>query len=154
MVLPLSRWRPRHLLLTCTGYWAALALAVLGRPAWTFLQLSQGPKGQLSVAAALGDAGVRLSVVKDGVTAWAGSASPLSIALWIAGPPLLLWVAWMLRRPARSASAEELLAKPEWHTLPATSAGALSGAEGSIGDGFRAKGPAAEPVQPVRKPPG
>lgn len=119
MLLSPSRWRPRQLILACGGYWAALALTVLARPAMTFLRLYHGPRGQLSVSAALGDAALRLSIARDGVTAWTGSARPLTIALWIAGPPLLLWLIWLARHPTHRAAAQELSASPEGHTLPA-----------------------------------
>jgi threonine/homoserine/homoserine lactone efflux protein len=43
-------------------------------------------------------------VVKGGeATIWSGSAQASSMVLWIAGPPLLLWLAWLATRPARRA---------------------------------------------------
>jgi hypothetical protein len=48
---------------------------------------------------------LRLTVTTDGIS-WIGSASITSIALWIAGPPLVLWVLWMATR-TRSVPARE-----------------------------------------------
>jgi len=60
-----------------------------------------GAKG--SVSASYGDSMFNL-VVKSGETSlWTGAAHATSIAFWIAGPPLLLWVAWLASRPARRA---------------------------------------------------
>jgi len=37
---------------------------------------------------------------------WVGSASLTSIALWIAGPPLLLWLVWLVTRRAPVATPD------------------------------------------------
>ncbi len=37
-------------------------------------------------------------MIADGTTAWSGAASLTPIALWIVGPPLLLWLVWFVRR--------------------------------------------------------
>jgi hypothetical protein len=37
------------------------------------------------------------NIVESGHATWAGSISVLTLAFLIAGPPLLLWLAWMAR---------------------------------------------------------
>jgi hypothetical protein len=58
------------------------------------------------VAANLGDAGFQLVIKSGEATTWIGHASVVSVALWIAGPPLLLWLAWVATRPARRLDAD------------------------------------------------
>lgn len=100
MALSLRRWRPRHLLLAWSGYWLALLLAALGRPALEAWRMSRRPDAHGTVSAGFEDAVGRLSIVVDGATVWTGSASFLSITLWVVGPPLLLWLLWLMRSRA------------------------------------------------------
>ena len=103
MRFSLRRWRPRHLLLAWIGYWLTLALVSLGPPALTVWRVSRSPSahGTLNVSAGFGDGLIRLTVAENGATIWDGSASPLTIILWLVGPPLALWLLWLLRRPGR-----------------------------------------------------
>jgi hypothetical protein len=104
--LGLSRWKPRHLLAAWSAYWAGLALVTLGPAALAILRVTvpEGAKG--SVAANFGDAGLELIVKTGEVTTWVGHASVVSIALWLAAPPLLLWIAWLATRPAPHHEAQ------------------------------------------------
>ena len=99
----LRQWRPRQLLLAWGGYWAGLAAVTLGpgvRAAWRATRL---PDGHGTISASVNEAVVQLSVIEDGVTTWA-SATPFgTVALWLAGPPLVLWLLWLLMRPRREA---------------------------------------------------
>ncbi len=97
----MSSWKPRHLLAAWSAYWAGLALAALGPAALAILRVTvpEGAKG--SVSANVGDAGLQIVVKAGEVTTWIGQASLVSIALWVAAPPLLLWLAWLATRPAR-----------------------------------------------------
>ena len=38
---------------------------------------------------------------------WTGSASLMSIVLWLCGPPLLLWLLWLVTRRAPAAREAE-----------------------------------------------
>ncbi|MEO5817253.1 MAG: hypothetical protein ABIT20_18445 [Gemmatimonadaceae bacterium] len=100
-ILGLSQWKPRHLLAAWSAYWAGLALATLGPAALAILRVTvpEGAKG--SVSANVGDTGFQIVVKAGEVTTWIGQASLVSIALWLAAPPLLLWLAWLATRPAR-----------------------------------------------------
>ena len=100
-MLSLNRWRPRQLLLAWIAYWVVLLIVALGPAVVAALPLIAGEKGHGSINASFGDAGLSLTVVRAGATVWQGSVGVLAAALWVAGPPLLLWLAWMWRR-ARS----------------------------------------------------
>src|SRR6478735_5996263 len=110
----LSQWKPRHLLAAWSTYWAGLVLVTLG-PALIAIMRVTMPKGAKGTVAASFDNSLFSLVVKSGeATIWSGSAPATSLALWIAGPPLLLWLAWLATRPARrddiaTASAQERL---------------------------------------------
>lgn len=89
-----------HLLGAWGAYWVGLAgitLAPFARWAW---DLGRIPGSHGSASLSIGDAGVTLLALTDNVTAWSGVASLLEVALWIAGPPLVLWLVWLLLRPA------------------------------------------------------
>ncbi|MDB4891538.1 MAG: hypothetical protein JWL61_3393 [Gemmatimonadetes bacterium] len=109
--LGLSQWKPRHLLAAWSAYWAGLALVTLGPAALAIMRVTipEGAKG--SVAANFGDAGLELVVKSAEVTTYLGHASVVSVALWLAAPPLLLWIAWLATRPARRHE-EELDTQP------------------------------------------
>jgi hypothetical protein len=89
------------LLIAWSAYWIALSAIALGPgllAAWR--ARSPGGRGSISVGY---DAGMlNASVVVDGATTWSGTASLASTLLWIAGPPLVLWIAWLLKRPRRA----------------------------------------------------
>jgi hypothetical protein len=116
----LSRWRWRHLAATWVVYWAGLALATLWRPIGIARRLSTLPEGQASMSAELGNGMFSARMLEQDVTVWAGSASVLAIVLWIAGPPLLVWLVWALSR-ARPGSAESVVASSGEQPIPAAS---------------------------------
>lgn len=74
-------WRVRDLIVSWILYWVLLIVVVAWRPILEYvrLQLTHG-HGSVSVG-------------------YSGSLTQL--ALWIAGPPLLLWALWLLTRPRR-----------------------------------------------------
>jgi hypothetical protein len=41
---------------------------------------------------------VRFLVADGGETLWSLNATGSQIALWVVGPPLVLWAAWLIRR--------------------------------------------------------
>jgi hypothetical protein len=108
----MSRWRPRHLLAAWGVYWAALAGVVLGRPAQLAWRLANGPEGQGTASAGFENAVLHLRIADDAGHAWAGSAHLLTIALWVAGPPLLLWLLWLALRPRSAARGTAAPAAP------------------------------------------
>jgi hypothetical protein len=103
----LSRWKPRHLLAAWSAYWVGLVVVTLGPAIVSLLRvaLPAGAKG--SASASVGDAGMHLEVIRQGATVWAGSARYVPVALWLAVPPLLLWLAWMAARPKRALAVTQ-----------------------------------------------
>jgi hypothetical protein len=93
----LSR-RPWRLLLGLWGtYWAALAAFVLGPLAVAvYTAVTAGPD-QGTVSVNVGTDGLTATVVRSGQTIHTLSLHVVSAALWIAGPPLLAWLALAIR---------------------------------------------------------
>ncbi|MBX6333378.1 MAG: hypothetical protein IRY91_16140 [Gemmatimonadaceae bacterium] len=69
----------------------------MSRPLLAILRLSRaGAHG--SVSASIENGMLHVRVLQDGVASWSWSTSPMTAALWIAGPPIALWLAWMIAR--------------------------------------------------------
>ncbi len=97
----LSRWRPGHLLAAWSVYWLGLAAATVtpimlaahrasalgGPPNATDLNLSFSTSTGITVS---------ITHLKHALFQW--TAGPLTIALAIGLPPLLLWGAWLYER--------------------------------------------------------
>ena len=83
-------------------YWAVIALAKLGPAVAAIIRAtSKGDDGTSSFSLNYGDAGFTLTVVERGTTTFAGSATLLELAAWIAGPPLIWWIVWAVRSRKR-----------------------------------------------------
>jgi hypothetical protein len=78
-----SRPRGWHLLAVCVAYWAVLFLVAFWRPLVTYWRVSRTPQGH-------------------GTASFEFSGEPLSLALWILGPPLIFFAAWLLLRRDRA----------------------------------------------------
>jgi hypothetical protein len=105
MAFSLSRWRASHLLIAWGVYWLGL-IAVTLRPALVgALRAVSAPEGHGNISAGFANSAFTLTIASDTVH-WVGSASFMSIALWIAGPPLLLWLLWLVTRRAPVAARE------------------------------------------------
>ena len=99
MAFSLSRWRAKHLLGAWAVYWLALVLVQLGSGILAALRVLNGPEGHGSISVSMNDGTFVAKVIGDGVQ-WTGSASLMSIVLWLCGPPLLLWLLWLVTRRA------------------------------------------------------
>ena len=75
-MISIRRWQARHLFLSWTAYWFALLAFVTWRPLVEYWRITRSPGGHGTV----------------GLT-YSGGA--LQAALWIAGPPLLIFLAWL-----------------------------------------------------------
>jgi hypothetical protein len=116
MAFSIRRMGVGHLLGAWGVYWVGLAGITLGPFALRMWELTRpGVHGSASLS--IGDAGVSLVALKDNVTVWSGVAPLLEVALWIAGPPLLLWLAWLALRPSHS-DATSLHATATREALP------------------------------------
>lgn len=101
MAFSIRRLGVGSLLGAWAGYWVALGAVTL-RPFLNWMwEINRAPGVHGSAALQAGDAGVTLTAIKEGVTVYTGVAPLADLALWIAGPPLLLWLAWLLLRPSR-----------------------------------------------------
>lgn len=89
--------RFRLLLGTWAAYWVVLTGVALGPMALAILRATGGPdNGKSSVNAAFGNGVFSMTVVDQGQTIYTSSVHFLTVALWIAGPPLLAWVAFAI----------------------------------------------------------
>ncbi|MEO7457922.1 MAG: hypothetical protein ABIY52_16825, partial [Gemmatimonadaceae bacterium] len=75
----------------------------LGPAIAAIITATSAGEGKGSVAAGIGDGEFTLKVVNAGATIWNGAVPMTTAALWLAGPPLLLWLAWLATRPRRGA---------------------------------------------------
>ena len=94
MRFSLRRWRPSQLLLAWSVYWIGLALVTLGPAIAALWRLSQfAEHGNANVAL---NNGLLSATIVDGTrTVWSGSITILNLALFVAIPPLLLWLIWL-----------------------------------------------------------
>lgn len=119
MAFSIKRFGLGSLIATWAGYWIALAGVTLA-PFLKWMWEINGASGQHGTASAslqAGDAGLTLTALKEGVTVYTGVAPFADLALWIAGPPLVLWLAWLLLRPARP-DIDTLHASSPYDALP------------------------------------
>jgi hypothetical protein len=111
MLHSLARWRLRHLSLASLAYWAALAVVRL-TPAFIagWKVTRAGEHGSINAAVG-GNSLLKVTILRDAAVMWSGAVPLGMLALWVAGPPLVLWFLWLIatsrtRREARSAPAE------------------------------------------------
>ena len=101
----LRRWRAKHLLLAWMVYWLLLVIVGLSPALSVIVRALNAPKGLGSISANVGN-GIASLTVSSASQVWTGSVSLTALALWIAGPPLLLWLVWLVTR-RDPASARE-----------------------------------------------
>ncbi len=103
---PLARWKVRHLFGAWLGYWAVLAATTLAPAAVAIWKLSQlGAKGTASINA--GDGGLHAIISTPASTLWEVSVPLTTVVLAVAGPPLVLWLCWLLAASAPSDAVEK-----------------------------------------------
>ena len=106
----IRRWRPGHLLASWMAYWAGLAAVSLGpilQTAWRVTRLPQG-KGEISAGFTNGT--LHFTVVEEGVRTVTATTSLGTAMAWVIGPPLALWLLWLLVRARRDDSRPAELA--------------------------------------------
>ena len=118
MELSLRRWKPGQLLLGWAAYWAGLVGVTLSPAIAATWRATHLPEGHGSVSASFDNANLSYSVIEDGVKTWVGTTSITTALLWVVGPPLLLWLVWLIVRERPNREHRSLAA-------PVTSPGAL-----------------------------
>jgi len=98
MELSLRRWKPGQLLLGWAAYWAGLVGVTLSPAIGATWRATHLPEGHGSVSASFGNATLSYTVIEDGVKTWVGTTSVTTALLWVVGPPLLLWLVWLIVR--------------------------------------------------------
>jgi hypothetical protein len=98
MELSLRRWKPSQLLLGWAAYWAGLIGATLSPAIAATWRATHLPDGHGSVSAGFDNATLTYTVIEDGVKTWVGATSMTTALLWVVGPPLLLWLVWLIVR--------------------------------------------------------
>jgi len=89
----LSRWRRRLLLLACGSYWTALALVLLGPPVVAGWRVTRPDGGHGVINASLSGTTLSIAMSSGHTAPWSGSIGLWTLAFWIAGPPIVLWLA-------------------------------------------------------------
>ena len=103
MELSLRRWKPGQLLLGWGVYWAGLigiGLAPAIAATWRATRL---PKGHGTISATVNDGTINYDVIEGGVKTFAGSLPFTTAILWLVGPPLVLWLLWLMVRERQPA---------------------------------------------------
>jgi hypothetical protein len=95
MTFSFRRWRPRHILFAWSAYWVGLVLVQLWPAIVAGWRMSQQADSHESANASMTDGILSANIIEAGHTTWAGSISVLTLAFLIAGPPLLLLLAWL-----------------------------------------------------------
>lgn len=98
----LRSWSAGKLFASWIAYWVLLIAIGLGSAIGAIWKVSQAAKDQGSVALSFGDGSFSLKVINAGATIYSGSIHLLPLTLLVAGPPLLLWLAWFASRSKRS----------------------------------------------------
>jgi hypothetical protein len=105
MAFSLSRWKARHLLGAWAVYWIGLIAVKLGTGIFAALRVMNAANEHGNINVSMNDGVLSAKVNGDGVL-WTGSASVMSIVLWLCGPPLLLWLLWLVTRRAPTPARE------------------------------------------------
>jgi hypothetical protein len=94
----LSRWRPYHLLLAWSAYWILLLAVTFGPAMPAILRATRAGDNQGEINASTSGTVLSITVKEMGQITWTGSVHLLTAALWIAVPPLVIWLFWMRSR--------------------------------------------------------
>src|SRR4051812_46431290 len=90
------RWRPRHLWVAWLVYWAGLSLVKLGPAITALVRMSRDPNSHGTASAGFANDMLSLTVTHAGAPGYTGSISLFSLVLLVAGPPLVIWLVWLV----------------------------------------------------------
>jgi len=117
MDFSIKRWGVGSLVGAWTAYWVALGAVKLAPFLKWMWDINKVPGVHGSASLQAGDGGLTLTAIREGVTVYTGVAPFTDLALWIAGPPLVLWLVWLLLRPSRD-EVDAMHAPSSYDALP------------------------------------
>jgi hypothetical protein len=112
MELSLRRWKPGQLLLSWGAYWVGLVGVSMGpaiRATWRATNL---PDQHGTINASFNNGTLSYEVIENGVKTLTMTGQLSTVLMWVVGPPLLMWIVWLLvrERPAAGGQPEALSA--------------------------------------------
>jgi hypothetical protein len=99
MLQSLRRWKARHLVAAWAAYWVGLALVKLSDPSRIAWRLTRLPDNHGTISASYDNGVLKILMSQDGSTLYSSAASLATLALWVVGPPIVLFVVWLMIRP-------------------------------------------------------
>lgn len=115
-----GRWGIRGLLGSWAAYWAALAAIALGPAITAIWAATHTPSGKGSVTVSASGAVLSLIVTLAARTTYSASIHLLTLAFWVAVPPLLLWAAWLVTRRRAAPARPDVSGAPDLEDRGAT----------------------------------
>lgn len=109
----IRRWDVRHLIGASALYWTGLAAATLTPFARAVASVVRLGAGHGSASGSMQNDVLTISAIRDNVVIYSGSAHALDVALWLALPPLALWLVCLALRPQRGVAPA-----PSYEALP------------------------------------
>ena|SRR5579885_2199139 len=101
--MPSVNKRVRAFWWLCGAYWLLLALVGLGPIVVDVIRAVNGP-AQSSVGVSFGNGALSITVTRAGNVIHTASMHFLTLALWLAGPPLAAWLAMFATARRRDTS--------------------------------------------------
>jgi hypothetical protein len=102
MQLSLRSWKPGQMLASWGVYWAGLIGVGLGPAIAAGFGATRLPEGHGSIEASVSNGTLSYAVIEDGVKTFTTTLQLSTAMLWVVGPPLLLWLVWLLVRRRRT----------------------------------------------------
>lgn len=101
----LRRWQARHLLVAWIVYWVLLIGISMRSVLAGAMRALNAPHGLGSISASV-DNGNFVLKASAGTQTWSHATSFTTMAFWFAGPPLLLFLVWLVTRRAPVSAPE------------------------------------------------
>ena len=101
----LRRWQAKHLLVAWIVYWTLLIGVSMHSALAAAMRALNAPHGLGSLSASV-DGGNFILKAAVGSDTWTRSLSLTTMTLWFAGPPLLLFLVWLVTRRAPVSARE------------------------------------------------
>ena len=105
MFSSMRSWGPGKLAASWAAYWITLGAVTLWEPITTAIRLAKLPENHADISFGFENTLFHLTMNQDKQTVYAGTVHLATVVFWIAAPPLLLWLIWLLKRPSRAPTA-------------------------------------------------